>query len=434
MRLGIFYKPLILFLVAALCAAGMWLYSYRVLVPHQKSDAAAHDRPRGLLSDLYPRWVGAKQLLLHGRDPYSSEVTREIQAGYYGRPLDPSRPSDPRDEQGFAYPVYVVFFLAPTIGLPFPIVQRCFLVVMLVLTLASALLWIRVLRWSVPAWTQMSIVALTLGSMGVMQGLRIQQLSLLVAGVVTIGVALLVEDHAVGAGVLFAFASIKPQLIVLLVVWLAIWTMSDWRRRWRLAASFLATMGILTAAAEWYLPHWIPRFWQAIREYQRYTGTTSVIGVLIGRSWGRAFEVLTFAAFLSFCWRERRHAADSDAFAFMLSLVLAITILVAPTYAPYNQVFLIPALLMLLKDGRSIWQRNVSNRFLIAMTAMLVIWPWITSVPLVALSFILPPEIVERGWAVPLWTVTQIPVAVAAMMLIHYYQGTFAAPVEPRTS
>ena len=39
-------------------------------------------------------------------------ITTEIQKGYYGRELDPARPGDPRDRQGFAYPVYVVFVLA----------------------------------------------------------------------------------------------------------------------------------------------------------------------------------------------------------------------------------------------------------------------------------------------------------------------------------
>src|SRR5271168_2458452 len=136
MRLSILHKPFWTVLVAALCAAGMWTYANRVMVAHQVRDAAAHDRPRGNLSDLYPRWVGAKELLLHGRDPYSTDVSREIQAGYYGRPLDPSRPGDPKDEQGFAYPVYVVFLLAPTIGLPFVIVQKVFFWILLILTAA----------------------------------------------------------------------------------------------------------------------------------------------------------------------------------------------------------------------------------------------------------------------------------------------------------
>ena len=218
MRPNISHKPLWLALAAALCAAGMWTYVNRVLIPYQISDAATHGRPRGNLSDLYPRWVGAKELLLHGRDPYSAEVTCEIQAGYYGRPLDPSRPNDPRDQQGFAYPVYVVFFLAPTIGLPFAIVQRAFFWILVVLTAASTLLWLRVLRFSAPPWTQISLLALTLGSLGVVQGLKLQQMGLLVAGLMAIAIALLVTDHAVAAGVLLALASMKPQFVLLLLL------------------------------------------------------------------------------------------------------------------------------------------------------------------------------------------------------------------------
>src|SRR6266403_5151881 len=97
-------------LIAVLLAASMLWYVQNLLIPYQRADAAAHDRPRGNLSDLYPRWLGARELLLRGRDPYSAEVTREIQAGYYGRPLDSSRPDDPKDEQAFAYPLYVAFY------------------------------------------------------------------------------------------------------------------------------------------------------------------------------------------------------------------------------------------------------------------------------------------------------------------------------------
>src|SRR5439155_6512425 len=106
-------NPKFALLLTAIMAASVWVYVQRVLIPYQVADAAAHGRPRGVLSDLYPRWVGTRELLFHGKDPYSSEVTRQIQTGYYGRPLDPSRPDDPRDEQRFAYPVYVVFYLAP---------------------------------------------------------------------------------------------------------------------------------------------------------------------------------------------------------------------------------------------------------------------------------------------------------------------------------
>ena len=128
----------------------MWFYVDRILVSYQVADAAAHQRPRGNLSDLYPRWLGARELLLHGRNPYSDDITIEIEKGYYGRALDPARADDPKDRQGFAYPVYVVFVLAPLVGLPFHEVQIFFHWLLLVVTAASVWLWLKALRWRLP--------------------------------------------------------------------------------------------------------------------------------------------------------------------------------------------------------------------------------------------------------------------------------------------
>jgi hypothetical protein len=433
------FRPWRWALLSIVCAAGMWTYVERVLIPHQISDAAAHDRPRGNLSDLYPRWLGARELLLHGRNPYGKEVAREIQAGYYGRPLDPSRPNDPRDEQGFAYPVYVVFCVAPAIGLPFAIVQRAFFWILLILTCASVLLWLRVLRWSASPGTKISLLALTLGSVAAMQGLKLQQISLLVAGLLAIAIVLLVSDHAVAAGILLAVASIKPQLVLLLLCWLAIWTVGDWRRRYRWMVSYLATMAIFIGASEWYLPHWIPRFWQAIRDYQSYTGAMSVLDAMIGppsihAPWSWILELLALAALLAACWKERRPAANTDSFAFTVSLVLATTILLVPTLAQYNQVLLSPALLLLVKERREIWRRSIVNRVFFLMTIGLAFWPWISSTVLAGLSLVVRQEVVERAWVIPLWTAPQIPVAVAALMLVHYYHRTFPASARPGPS
>jgi Glycosyltransferase family 87 len=434
MKTDISHRPLWIVPAALLCAAGMWLYANRVLIRYQISDAAAHDRPRGNLSDLYPRWLGARELLLYGRDPYSPEVTREIQVGYYGRPLDPSRPNDPLDQEGFAYPVYVVFWLAPTIGLPFALLQKIFYCLLLLLSCAGTLLWLRMLRSSAPLWMQISLVALTLGSPAVMQGLKLRQITLLVAGLIAIAIALLVSDYQVAAGFLLAAASIKPQLVVLLLCWLAIWVIGDWRRRYRLAASFLATMTVLVAASEWYLPHWIPRFWKAIREYQHYTASASVMDNLFGSPWSWVLELLACTTVISICWRERRQPANTASFVFTVSLALAATVLIVPTCANYNQVLVIPAVLVLAKERHRIWRRSFTNRILFLIVGFLVLWPWLSSTTLVALSFLLPRATVDRAWALPFWTVIQIPVAVVALMLAYYRQTSFASPPRLRPS
>lgn len=429
----VLHHPIWLVLTAALYTAGMWLYVQRVLVPHQIADAAATGRPRGNLSDLYPRWVGARELLLHGRDPYSPEVTREIQAGYYGRPLDPDRPEDPKDQQGFAYPVYVVFLLAPTLSFPFAVVQRVFWWVLLALTAASIPLWLRVLRWTLPVWAKAALIILTLGSFAVVQGLKLQQISLLVAALIPIAIALLVTDHPIPAGILLALATIKPQLVWLLLLWLGLWTLGDWRRRHRWALSFLTTMAIFFLAAEIWLPHWIARFWQAVHAYRSYSDAVPLLDKLIPPPWSRLPELAVLIAAAYVGWRHRRFAADTEAFASGVGLMLASTLLLVPTYAPYNQVLLIPAVLLLAREREAIWQRTVA-RFLWIVVAILLGWPWLAAAALAVLSFLWPAYAVEKLWVLPAWTVLTFPVGVVALMLLRSFQKPFIGPADPSTS
>src|ERR1700746_3097163 len=169
-----FRRPLY-FLGAVLLSASMWIWVQAIAIPHQQVEAADRGTPRGNLSDLYPRWLGARELLLHHRDPYSAEITREIQTGYYGRPLDPSRPNDPKDQQAFAYPIYVVLMLAPTVTLPFPEVHRVFFWLLAFLVGASVLLWMRALRWRQSRTAIVIWVLLSLSCFPAIQGLKLQQ-------------------------------------------------------------------------------------------------------------------------------------------------------------------------------------------------------------------------------------------------------------------
>ena len=426
-RPGVLSNPVWVVLGSALCAASMWLYVQRVLVTHQISDAAAHGRPRGTLSDLYPRWLGARELLLHGRDPYGADITREIQTGYYGRPLDPSRPDDPKDQQGFAYPVYVAFYLAPTINFPFDVVRRAFFWVFFGLCVVSIPIWLRLLHWPVPWWTQVSIAVMTLGSLPVVQGLKLQQMTLGVAVLMAVAMVFLVTDHQIAAGILLALATIKPQLVFLLLLWLAIWTAADWKSRYRWAASFLLTMTVLFVSAEIWLPHWIPRFWQAAHEYQRYTKATSILDTLMPHPWGVILGVAAAGAATYVCWKNRNYVEDSPGFAFNTCLVLAVTLVIVPTFALYNQVLLLPALLLLARDRRAIWDRNRAGRVLLVAAAILLSWQWLSSLTLAVLSFVMPLEIVQKAWAVPGWTALTLPVAVAALMLFIACRGPLVA-------
>jgi hypothetical protein len=113
---------------------------------------------------------------------------------------------------------------------------------------------------------------------------------------------------------------------------------------------------------------------------------------------------------------------------------MALTVLTVPTFSLYNQALLLPAILLIARDRRMIWGRNLVSRALLIAVTVLLAWPWFCCTALAALSFVLSQETVERAWAAPLWTVPQIPLGVAALMLVHHYQNQkiFAAPAGRR--
>jgi glycosyl transferase family 87 len=425
------------FWIALLCAGSMWFYVQRVLIPYEKADAAEHERPRGNLSDLYPRWLGARELLLHHRNPYGNDIATEIQKGYYGRELDPARSDDPKDRQGFAYPVYVVFVLVPLIGFPFHGVQIFFHWLLVGLTAASVWLWLRVLRWQVPMMAVAACIALTLGSFPAVQGIKLQQLSLLVAAMLAASVACVASGFLFCGGVLLALTTIKPQLAWPLVAWLLLWAIGDWRARRKLVFGFGLVMVLLLAGAEIILPGWWRMFAAAIGQYHQYTQNQSVLEVILdevlgsaaggaaGRVGGQILAAVASVACAPVLWKLRRERAEASAFSRATALALALTVLVIPMYAPYNQVLLLPAILLLVRERAAFVSESRMRRLAYSVGALLLGWQWIASLGLTLVYLLISRAWALEGWKSPFFATFALPVW--AFALIFFY-----AKDEPR--
>lgn len=395
----------------------MWFYVQRVLIKYQEADAAAHGRPRGNLSDLYPRWLGARELILHHRDPYSAEITQEIQAGYYGRALDPALPGDPKDQQRFAYPVYVVFLLAPFIRLPFPLVQEGFRWTLGILAASTVLLWLRTIRWRPTLSVGGILVILALGSFPVLQGLKLQQLSLVVSALIAASLMLLADGHLYVAGALLATSTIKPQLVVPLVAWLFLWACSRWHLRQGLVWSFAASMTLLMLGGQWILPGWIGEFREALTAYHQYTGGfRSVLAVLTSPSWSVVLTCVILLGSGFMCWQVRREPASAPLFALASALVLSSTLVVVPMTALYNQVLLLPAVFLLVRHRGSLFSGHIVIRVAAFMASISVFWPWVIAVILALASLVLPPARVQKAWSLPLWGCLDVPLVITALL------------------
>jgi Glycosyltransferase family 87 len=414
---------LVVLALAALASLSTWFYMNRILRAQQIADAAAHSRPRGNLSDLYPRWLGARELLRRGRNPYSAEITREIQQGYYGRTLDPGRADDPQDQQGFAYPAYVVFLLAPTVDLSFDLVQKDFRGLLVGVAVASVLLWLYVLRWKPSPGTALIFMVLMLGWLPMGQGIKLQQLSLLVAGLLAGCGACLAGGWLLLAGGLLALATIKPQLTWPLVLWLLFWAGSEWRSRRRFVFGFGLVLLLLLGGAQLILPGWLPMFAEAIERYHRYTHNQSVLAWLFGSIAGRMVEAVS-VLFCALCiWRMRREPASSAVFGRAFALVLALTVLIVPMFAPYNQVLLAPAIFALLRSESSREPVLPAVRLARAVGGVLLVWPWMATLGLSLAYIWLTPGVRQRVWPMPFYSNFMVPVFIFGLILVDTWQN-----------
>ena len=158
-------------------------------------------------------------------DPYGSDVTREIQTGFYGPPLNPQSPSDPTDQVAFAYPLYVVFLLAPTVALPFRLAMEIFRWGLLSAIACSVPLWMYAIGFRPRRTFVLSGMVLAVGSFPAVQEFHMQNLTALVVLLLAAAAAAAARGWLVLSGSLFALSTIKPQLSGLLILWLMLWAM-----------------------------------------------------------------------------------------------------------------------------------------------------------------------------------------------------------------
>lgn len=368
-------------------------------------------------SDLFAPWWGSREFLLHHVNPYSPIVAHQIQATIYGAPLTtPSGDILLQKSGGFAYPIYVAFLLSPTIPLSFTVVKTIFSWLLPVFALASFLLWLWALRWK-PNRNDLIICALLyMGSFPVLQGLSLQNLSVLVGLFVAAAITCLGFDRLTAAGVLLAFSTIKPHFVALLLAWLAIWVFHDWKTRRNLAYSFIATLAVLVLGGEYFLPGWISEFGKIVRAYQQYTYGHSLLDVWLSTIGGHLAGATLLVATVVFCARWRSFPASSAEFFLICSTLLATTVLVIPTLEPHAQILLAPGFIFLHRYRSSIRALGRISQLLSSAAWLLIAWPWVAATVLVVAFLSGRATLAAQLWLVPLYTSPIIPLGPLAIL------------------
>jgi hypothetical protein len=361
-------------------------------------------------SDLYSSWWAAHELFLHGRSPYTPSVAHEIQAVIYGAPVTPSSSDPSAIAGGFAYPIYVVIFLWPTVGMNFQVARLAFAILLAILTLSSLYLYASSFGW--PQSRRVFAVAglFLLGSFPVLQGIRLQNLSLLAGFLIAVSLACLAGQRLITAGAFLALATFKPQFSFLLIAWLGLWTAYDWKHRRRFAVGFLSVLALLLTGSELLLPGWMGGFLHVASAYRLYTYGHSVLQVWLTQSGGMAAGIILIGFILVLCWRSRSMSSQSKEFFAISSLVLAATLVVIPTLEPHAQVLLIPGLLLLAQYRPSLGKSGKLAQFLALSVWIMLTWQWTGAFLLIVLG-LLNPHSVGEWRLLPLYSSPLLPVA-----------------------
>ncbi|MGC2193896.1 MAG: glycosyltransferase family 87 protein [Terriglobales bacterium] len=403
--------------IAFLILLGSGFYRFGMLLPEVRASLVRRNLGGGygFSNDLYPIWMGSGELF-HGRNPYAPGLTPRIETGLYGRPLDRSTPNDASvNLRAFAYPLYTIFLFAPLAPLSFPAVQVVMSVLLPCLAAITVILWLRVLGATLSASGFATTICLTLASYPVLEGIYAGQPGMIAIALISGTVTALARERYALAGILLPCASIKPQLILLLALWLTLWALSDWNRRRNFLVTFTATTALLLASSTWVMPSWFSGWMHALREY-RQISPPPLAQFVLSRYPGIGLSLFLLALSAALCWRKRHEPAQSEGFALATVFLLATTAIIFPsTIAVYDQFLLLPAALWLYTRRHRILSASRPLRALALLALGTLAWQWISACALVLTHWLFPAA-AHKLLLMPLRTAASLPFAFAALL------------------
>lgn len=325
-------------------------------------------------NDFLVHWVGTRSFITEGISPYSDEVALRIQDMVYGRPAQAGE-----HELRVAYPLYsIVLFLPFALIKDYTMARALWMTVLEISLVATCLLSLRLTRWKP---TPLILMALLLFSVFWYHGLRALILgnAVVVVTLMLIGALLAIRSGADElAGVLLAFATIKPQVVVVLLAFIALWAL--FRRRWKIVFWMVGTVFLLSTAAALLMPDWIL---QNLREVMRYPGynppgtPAAVFSVYmpgVGKKIGEGISIVLIVILLVEGWLSLR--GDFRAFLWVACLTLVASQWIGIQTDPGNFIVLYPALILVLAMWDERWHRR-ADLLTIGTLVLLFIGIWL---------------------------------------------------------
>ena len=302
--------------------------------------------------DYLPRWVGAREMLFEGTDPFSYEIT-DAMLDEEGMPHFNARTFD--------YPATTTYILLPFWLLPHEISTSLWCGLQLVIFSTLPLVIYTRVYWKPRPLTLAAIVLLSV--VGLQNSLTVYTLGQFTGFALACFVIAwwaISREHDTLAALALVGPTVRPDGLVIVGAFLAVLL---WERRFKPVVIWAAVMAGLLVVSVLHVGWWVPDFVDRIREYHRIGESVWLPHGLLGApvlEYAVTAGILGWAAWL--VWDTR--TLDSHLrLLWWLSVVIVVTLVVLPQTNDYTLVYLLLPIWLLLW----IWRKSIT-------TPLLFIW------------------------------------------------------------
>lgn len=391
-------RPQVLFVTALLCLLSSWYFA--VVIAPAGLGLSAPSVQQG----LFPEWFGCREIL-HHRDPYRPEATRQIELVVFGP--TPTASAAPLNQHRFAYPAFFAVLFFPIALLPFAAAQSTALLVSALLTAISVPLWLQGEQCG--KLDKLTFTVFALATYPVALALQLRQPTLIIAALLAASYCCVRSGRLAAAGILAALCASKPQLAIAVLLPLSIWSVAAWRTRKVFVLSLGAALSALLIAADLAVPGWFGEWMTTVAAYTHYAGGKPLLTDLLPFHFVLPAAVILMGAVVWVSFKFR----DSDLL-FALSFSVAVFQLLFP-FQIYNTVLLFPAALWMTANAGNIKARGQWHTLLYFCTWIVLGAGWASAAGL-SFSNALAPGSGLRLWQAPLAAAYSYPFAVVTCL------------------
>lgn len=324
-------------------------------------------------NDFLVHWMGTRNFITEGTSPYSDETALKIQTLIYGRAAQSGE-----HEMRVAYPLYSIFLFLPFALIKDYVLARALWMSVLEISLILiTILSIRLTYWKVrPLWMAgfMLFVLLSYhGARPLINGNAVIVITLFVL----LALICIRDGKDEAAGILLALSTIKPQNVLLLVIFVLLWALFN--KRTKIITYFLGSMFLLVGFATVLIPDWFGQNFREILRYPSYNPPLS-LGAAMAAKFGDVGQRLSYVitgilttVLLAEWWIGR--FAETKRFLWMAFLTIAISQWIGISTDPGNFILLYPGFFFCLSMIDTRW-KGKSKLFIGSLLGVLLIGLW----------------------------------------------------------